>query len=260
MKRPTVGLQIYTFNKEYFWEGNPLDVLKQIKAMGYDAVELYNSPLFHEAEQVKHWLDEAGLPCCSMMVDWVCTDDDKFRECIRHCKIIGCDRLIIASAVAADLKKRDKLPGIIDRLKELQEMAKAEGIYVGYHAHFSDFFMVDGVSSFDRIMQGTPDDFGMIIDTGNLLSADVDCIHYFNKYPNRSPVVHLKPFDKKISSGSTMIGEDSFDWPKLIDTCIDVGGADTLVVEYASFNRFKADEAAQLCYDRLNELLDRKYK
>lgn len=255
MKAPIIGVQSYSIRQAFLFE-DPLGTLKKVREMGYDAIEVHDVMSRFEAAQLADWLKEAELKCCGMAVSW--HEQPDFDKVMRYNEELGNKLMVISSAIPSELRRRDKLKAIIARLNELNDIARAEGFTMGYHAHYTDFFMVDGVSSWDRIMQGTDETFCMQIDTGNMLSAGAYAVHYLNKYPHRSPSVHLKPFDIRIHSGSTMIGEDSFDWPKLIDACIDVGGADTMVIEYSSYQRYGPLEAVRLCCEKLRALLNER--
>ena len=258
MNKLALGIQIYTVRDDF--KNNPLETLKRLSALGYEAVELTTMVADWDPLQLKEWFDEAGLRCCGMTTGWSYVLPDKIDSWIEFNKRLGNDRFVVGSAPLADLRERDALKNVIKILNEVYEKAKANGFATGYHAHSTDFFMVDGVSSWDRIMQNTPDDFSMVIDTGNMLSAGADPIHYINKYPGRSPLVHLKPFDAKGATGATMIGEDSFDWNILIDTCINTGSAHTLIVEYSNTRRFDPWTASEMCYDKITKILkDKKY-
>lgn len=254
MTQPTIGLQIYTVWEAFMNGNDPEGLFRQIRALGYEAVELYNTMLFYPAERIRDALAAADLRCCSMSIEWNCGEKG-LSDWIRYNEVLGNRRLFINSAVPAALRKRESLRGIVRTLNDWHDELQSAGFTTGYHAHYTDFFMVDGVSSYDRILQGTPEDFCMVVDTGNMLSAGANPIHYLRKYPGRSPVVHLKPFDWTRQTGATMIGEDSFDWPTLLRACLDDGKADSLVVEYSSYARYQPLEAAALCYNRLQPML-----
>ena len=57
-----LGIQIYSVRDEY--AQNPLSCFRQMKQCGYDGAELFGSIKTHPAEQLKAWLEEAGLEIC----------------------------------------------------------------------------------------------------------------------------------------------------------------------------------------------------
>lgn len=256
MKKVTLGLQIYSVREAFARE--PLETLKKVAVLGYEAVELTTMVAQWDPAQIKEWFEEAGLRCCGMTTGWSYILPDKLEGWLRFNEILGNNCFVIGSAPVADLRKRDKLKDIIKTLNEVHATAKAAGFTTGYHAHYTDYFMVDGVSSWDRIMQGTPEDFSMVLDTGNMMTVNADPIHYLNKYPNRSPLVHLKPYDKIKGTSATMMGDDTFDWPLLVDTCVNVGGANTLIVENSNYQLYTPWEAVTLFSERLIPMLKEK--
>lgn len=257
MAKPILGIQIHTVRNHFFNE-DALKTLKDLKALGYEAVEFVSEVMNKfTAPELKAMLDEAGLICSSTTLSWNDVSPENIEKAMEYFGHIGCKNLVAGGAAPNDLKSRTKIKEIIKALNESNEIAKKAGFTLGYHAHAADFFMVDGVSSWDRIMQGTPQDFNMIIDTGNMLYMRAESEHYINKYPGRTPIFHAKPFDKRISSGAVMFNEDSFNWPALIDLAITKGGMKYLIAEYSNKNRFTPMEAAKLCCDQLKEILEK---
>ncbi len=263
MKKPLIGVQMYAVRDEFqkMPSENLYRTLKSIKEMGYDAVEMNYWTLNedHDVESpevLKEWLTEIGLICNSMLISWKTLEPENLEECFRDNEKIGNKRIVIGGASKEELRSYQGMKRVIKTLNDANEAAKKAGFYMGYHAHAGDFYMVDGVSSWDRIMQETPQDFGMIVDTGNMMDGLADPIHYFNKYPGRSPVVHLKPYDKKFYGAATMIGEDSFDWNELVRTSVEVGKADTLMIEYTNYTRYQPMEAIKLCYEKLLPIIE----
>ena len=255
---------MYTVRDEF--QGKPSEnlyrTLKAVKEIGYDAIELnywtINEDHDVESAQVlNEWLSEIGLICNSMLITHRSLTPEKLEECFQDNEKLGNKRLVVGGFLKEDLQSYQGLKKIIKTLNDANEAAKKAGFFLGYHAHAEDFYMVDGMTSWDRIMQETPNDLGMIIDTGNMLDGLADPIYYLNKYPGRSPVVHLKPFDKKIYGSAAMIGEDSFDWNELVKTSVEVGKADTLMIEYANYRRYQPMEAAKLCYERLLPIVEK---
>lgn len=59
-----LGIQIYSVRDEY--AQNPLSCFRQMKQCGYDGAELFGSIKTHPAEQLKAWLEEAGLEICRL--------------------------------------------------------------------------------------------------------------------------------------------------------------------------------------------------
>jgi sugar phosphate isomerase/epimerase len=254
MKNIKLCLQLFTLREEM--SKNPENAIKQAAELGYDGVELYGySHLKITAEQYKEWLDKYGLYCCGINSGWDDILPENIGKLMDFCRTVGTTRIAVGSAPVEMLGKRSKMPYIIDTLNTAYETLTANGFQTGYHAHYTDFVMVDGVSVWDRIFQATPEDFYMILDTGNAEGGGGNSMHLIEKYPNRMPWAHLKPYHVKLGA-CTVMGEDSYDWYQLIKNAIEIGNTDTFVIEHSCANAYTAYENAKICYDYTKKILE----
>ena len=65
---PSIGVQLYTVRKEA--EGNLPQVLRQIRAIGYDKVESYWNVYSHPAKELRKMIADAGLTVPSGHFDY----------------------------------------------------------------------------------------------------------------------------------------------------------------------------------------------
>ena len=73
------------------------------------------------------------------------------------------------------------------------EQCKKSGILFGYHNHASEFETVDGQVLYDVLLNRVnPDLVHMEMDLGWVIAAGKDPFVYFEKYPGRFPLWHLK--------------------------------------------------------------------
>ena len=256
MKKPIISLQVYSVRDVFMNDAQM--AIKEIAKLGYEGIEFFNYPDIPKAEDLKKWNDEAGLKCVAHNVNWNDILPENISATLEYCKKLGTNRVIIGSAPPADLDKRTKVPAFIDAINKAYETAKNEGFEIGYHTHYSDFAKVDGISFWDRVLSNTPEDFQMILDTGNCEAGGGNSVHYLNKYPNRSMIVHLKPYHEKLAA-ATMMGEDSYDWDELVKLAVEKGNADTLTLEYSYDNGKPSMENAKTCYDYIKAIVDKTF-
>ena len=57
-----LGIQIYSVRDEY--AADPLACFKAVKSFGYTGAEMFGSAKTHKAQEIKSWLEEAGLEIC----------------------------------------------------------------------------------------------------------------------------------------------------------------------------------------------------
>jgi sugar phosphate isomerase/epimerase len=253
INRLPLGVQMYTLRDDYARDAE--GTLKKIKAMGYDGIELYGGEENNlPTEKLNELLAKTGLKVFGYQPNWAFVQEDTVERTFEFCRSMGITRIGVASAPIEMLPHRDTLEKVIAHLNKMNELARKAKFQLGYHTHKTDFVVVDGKTAWDRIFENTPKDFTMVLDTGNAMVGNADSISLLKKFPGRSPWVHLKPFKPDVL-GATMVGEDAFNWPELLETCVKLGKTDTMLVEYSNYARYQPMEAAALCCKKIRELM-----
>ena len=254
IKRLPIGLEIYGVRAEF--AADPEGTLAELGKMGYAGVEFYGGIENNlEPSRCVQALAAANLKCLGFQPNWDFILEDTLEDTLRYSAAVGNRRIGIASAPPQMLTRRDTLEEVIKTINKAYETAAKAGFQIGYHAHKTDFVVVDGKTAWDRIFEATPKDFAMILDTGNALAGGAWSVPLLEKFPQRSPWVHIKPYSFK-DQGATMIGEDDFDWPVLLKACVELGGADTMTIEYSNNARYDPMTASRLCIQALRGYMD----
>ena len=255
----SIGLELFSVREDF--EQNPEKTFKKISTIGYNGVEFFGNQFrLFSPERIRKALDDNRLECYGYLASWADMQLDTYKDILDYNKVIGNNKIAIGSAPVSMLSNRKDLKKVIEHLNIMYGIAKNEGYMFGYHNHSTDFTMIDGVTAWDRIFENTPQDFLMVLDTGNALDGGAFSIPILKKFPNRSPWIHIKPFDTGIYGYLTMIGEDSFDWPSLIETCVETGGAKILTIEFGHRYHYTPFFGVELCLKRLKLELTREVK
>jgi sugar phosphate isomerase/epimerase len=207
-------------------------VLKAVADMGYEGVE-FAGMHGHDADQVRAWLDEAGLKCISTHLVLDDVTGDTLDETVAYNKVLGNRDLIVAGLPPDRHESAAGLRETAAFFNELVERCKAVDMRTGYHAHPPDFTKVDGEYPWDIVFSSTTPDFIMQIDTGNSLRCGVDSCPFIERYPGRARTAHLKEFTE--DPGGALIGDGVTDWEKVFSLCESVGGTEWYVVEQESY-------------------------
>lgn len=244
-----IALEMYSVREEF--AKAPEETLVRIREMGYDGVEFYGSEENNlPAGECERALRNAGLKCMGYQPNWPFVGRDTLLRTFEYSAAIGNRRIGIASAPVDMLRQRDTLEAVIRHLNWVNDEAVKAGFEIGYHTRKTDFVVVDGQTAWNRIFENTPDSFKMVLDTGNALAGGAWSIPILEKFPHRSPWVHIKPFSLR-DQGATMIDEDDFDWNRLLKACVELGGADTLTVEYSNNRKYAPMDAVRMCVEHL---------
>ena len=191
MKKALIGYQVFSARDDA--QKDFVGTMKQLKAMGYDGVELAGF-YGYSAEEIKKMLDEAGVIAISDHVPFVLIEQDMFKVISDHLTI-GCKYIAIPFLMDASRPGTPGFASVIRRIVLFGELCRRAGITLLYHNHDFEFKEVSGQYGLDFLYDAVPED---------LLKTEIDCCwvkysgidpaEYVKKYAGRCPVVHLKDF------------------------------------------------------------------
>ncbi len=185
MARTEYGLQMYSLRD--ITKTDLKGALKVAADLGYKYIE-FAGFFENTAEDVKRWLDEYGLVCCSTHTRVSLLTDDTLEDTLRYHQVIGCTRLIIPGA---DWSTEENFNKNLALFAKVQKKAAEYGIEVGYHNHSGEFFPTPyGKIIEDEILKNT--DLKVQIDTFWTFNAGLDSIAYLESIKDRVFAVHLK--------------------------------------------------------------------
>lgn len=198
MKHLPVGIQVYGLRD--LLENTPEqfeDVMKQIKFLGYDGVEL--AELYGLApEKVRDILKNTGLIPLSAHVPLVELMEDPAKVAADY-KTIGCQYIVVPYLPE---EYRPLTPGYDKAISEITRIGKVmaeNGLTLLYHNHDFEFVTLpDGTFGFDDIYRQIPSDYLMAEpDLCWIKVAGQNPSAYVKKYAGRCPIIHLKDFIKE---------------------------------------------------------------
>ena len=198
IKNLPVGIQLYGLRD--MLENSPgqfEDVMKQIKEIGYDGVELaglYGLPPHY----IKDTLDQIGLVPISAHVPLV-EMIAQIETIIDTYKFIGCRYLVVPYLPE---EYRHLTPGYEKAISEILRIGNIvadRGMTLLYHNHDFEFVVLpDGKFGLDDIYDRIPPRaLKAEPDTCWIEVAGEDPAKYLKQYKDRCPVVHLKDYIKK---------------------------------------------------------------
>jgi sugar phosphate isomerase/epimerase len=230
-KIDAIGLQLYTVRAAMKKDFG--GTIARVAATGYNEVEFAgyynNSP-----KEIRELLDKDGLVAPSCHVDYG-TVENKWPETIEAAKVVGHSYIICPWI---DEKQRAETGGwkrAADLFNKAGEASQKADIQFGYHNHSFEFQPAEtlgGKLPYDFLLAETdPKLVAMEMDLCWISVAGKNPIDYFDKYPGRFPLVHVKDWvkDSTHSSGykgamgqsvtyngrMANVGEGSIDWKNL---------------------------------------------
>jgi len=239
-KLSNIGVQLYTVRglmKDDF-DGT----IAKVAQVGYKEVE-FAGYFGRTGKQVRAVLDKNGLKAPSTHVQYD-ELDDKFPAVIETSKEIGLD-YIICPWIPEELRKSpDIWQQASEKFNKCGEQAKKAGLQFGYHNHWFEFLPTNGVLPYDLLLkQCDPKLVVMEMDLCWISTTGTDPLKYFNQYPGRFPLVHVKDVKTmpKITSGGaqnfgdtvdlTSVGSGVIDWKRIFAQS-DKAGIKHYIVEH----------------------------
>ena len=152
---------------------------------GGDAMHGLQTRLASKIEHA-HYFNQPYIVCY-----WPWTDDGKNKR-IEDFKILG------------------------NQLNEIGKKCRAEGLTLAYHNHDIEFQETENQIPYDTILQYTdPELVTMEIDLYWVKKGNADPIPYFEQYPGRFSLCHVKDMDATAERGMACVGEGIMDFPEI---------------------------------------------
>jgi sugar phosphate isomerase/epimerase len=198
-KLKAVGVQLYTVRNSM--KSDFAGTVAKVAEIGYKEVE-FAGYFDHSPKDISALLKKTGLtaPSCHVGYDVV---EGKWAEQIEAAHTIG-HKFIVCPWI--DAKQRTEPDGY-QRAAELFQKAGEEshkaGIQFAYHNHTFEFQpseALGGKLPYDVLLATDPQYVKMELDLCWISVAGKDPVEYFNKYPGRFPLVHVKDM-KKLPKG-----------------------------------------------------------
>ncbi len=226
-----VGLQLYTVREamKTDFEGT----IAKVAATGYKEVE-FAGYFDHAPKDVRAILDKNGLasPSCHVGYDVV---EKNWPETLEAAKIVGHSFIICPWIDEKQRAAPDGWKRAAELFNKAGEASAKAGIQFGYHNHSFEFDPSDALAGklpYDFLLAEThPKLVAMEMDLCWISVAGKDPLSYFQKYPGRFPLVHVKDWVKDASSSSAYqgamgqsvkfgghmadVGQGSIDWKNL---------------------------------------------
>jgi sugar phosphate isomerase/epimerase len=202
---------------------NYADILKEIAAMGYTAVEAAsydgdNGLIYGDTPEVfKQKVEAAGMKVLSAHVSRGLSREELdsgdltaalawWDKCIEVHKKAGMEYIVTPwMGLQENLKD---LQVYCDYLNEVGRRCKAAGIKYGYHNHAYEFEKVEDQVMYDYMLQHTdPDLVFFQMDVYWAVIGKASPVDYFKRYPGRFTMLHIK--DEWEVGQSGMVGFDA---------------------------------------------------
>jgi sugar phosphate isomerase/epimerase len=226
-----IGIQLYSVRDAML--SDPIGALTQLAKIGYKEIESAKSQKGNyyglSAKEIKKVTTDLGIKLVSGHVQI----DTDWQKSIDQAAEAG-QKYLICSVLPGNGQTLENYQRSADIFQKSAEACKKSGLTFGYHNHENEFEKVGGQTLYDILLDRTdPALVKMELDLGWVIATGSDPDYYFNKYPGRFPLWHLKDMDLKLKH-STEFGKGGVDIKKLL-TSASKSGLEHIFIEQEEY-------------------------
>ena len=256
-----MGIQMYTLRtmigSAQLYEANHERVMDSLKAFGFTQAELYgyeDGKIFGvPAQRFVDDLKGVGITPVSSHVQYALTPQEVesgdfsgkrewWQKTIAQHKSIGLNTIVyVWYAFPSSMLE---LQRIAEYLDWIGAMCREEGVRFGYHNHDHELRRLERTVVLDYLLSHTnPENVFIEMDVYWTVYGHGSPVDYFNRYPGRFKILHIK--DQYEIGQSGMVGFDA------IFRNLDKSGAEYLIVEQETTRKTDMLESLRISTDYL---------
>ncbi len=251
-KENYIGLQLWSIRQAM--NADPVSTLEAVGAMGYKFIEAanYRDGTFYGMEPLafRQLVEANGMTFLSSHVGSSLPDEDNWDEamtwwdaCIDAHVAAGAKYIVQPSMGRVAYESLDGLHRFCKYFEAIGEKCNAKGIRFGYHNHANEFNELESEVIYDYMLNNTdPDKVMFQIDLYWVQVGGADPVSYFEKYPGRFELWHVKDEAEVGASGN-------IDFERIFNNA-DISGVKYIVVEVEKYN-YEPLESVRLSLDYL---------
>ena len=262
-----IGLELFTV--WYECEQDFPGTLEKVAAIGYKEVELFDF-YGRKASEIRRLVTAAGLVApSSHTLSYVLSPRSQlsavrldWEKLIEFAAGLGVHYMGGSIGGVSKLKPLDDYKRLADLMNAVGEQCKKAGLQFAYHNLNVEFQEHDGVVPYDWLLAHTdPNSVQLEIDCYWLTRAGGDPVEYFEKYPGRTPLLHIKDRKPGYAPSTipdpgpgpfTEVGHGSINWKRIL-AAAPGGGLKHYYVEQDFCDR-PVFESLKMSYDYLKNL------
>ncbi|MBT5187313.1 MAG: sugar phosphate isomerase/epimerase [Kordiimonadaceae bacterium] len=207
-----IGLQLYTVRD--LMDQDVEGTIAKVAETGYKEVE-FAGYFDRSAAQIKSILDQNGLIAPSVHINPIELEVETMKSVIANAKIIGHDYVVMSWIPPEGRERLDQYKDLIEAMNVAGEMCKAAGLQLAYHNHDFEFFDMEGVKPYDLILSEVSADLlKMELDIYWIMKASDDPFAYFDQYPGRFTMCHVK--DMGADGAIVDVGRGTIDFNNIL--------------------------------------------
>lgn len=210
-----IGLQLYSLRDVVFTDTKA--VLQKVASFGYTALETFgynDGKLFGMSNaDFAAYVKSLGMHVVSGHYGLNQISGDTWQRAVDDAKAIGQQFMVMPYLVEKDRQTIDDYKRVCEMLNKAGEVCNAAGIRFGYHNHAFEFDPVDGQIPYDVMLKELDPKLVMMeMDIYWVVFAGRDPLRYFEGYPGRFELWHVKDMSQADRSKNADVGTGTIDF------------------------------------------------
>ena len=226
MSLQPLGVQLYTVRSEM--QNGVEQTLERVTAIGYQEVE-FAGYFGHSPTEIREMLARTGLRSPAAHIQ-PAFETDAWTRILDDANEAGHEYVVVASVPQSMRADLDSWRRTAEAMTGAGERARAAGLQYAYHNHDFEFIEMDGRVAFDVFCEESDPDLVQIeLDLFWIIHGGGDPVAFFNRWPGRVPMVHVK--DRTSGGEMVDVGAGVINWAGLFQH-IDHAGMRHFFVEH----------------------------
>ncbi len=215
--KKNIGLQLYTVRDQL---GKDLPgTLKAVAEIGYTWLEAagYNEGKFYglAPKEFRKMVEDLGMTLVSSHVSF---GTEQLQQVADAHNELGVSYVVYPWMSMPAQPTRDDYTRAAELFNELGEGCNQAGLKFGYHNHDFEFVRIDDTTGFDILVEMTkPGSVCFEADLYWMKYAGVDPMDYFNKYPGRFELWHVKDMDNTTERKFAPVGSGIINFAEIFE-------------------------------------------
>lgn len=208
-----VGVQLYTVRAQM--QADVEATLARVARIGYREVE-FAGYFRRTPAEIRSALRANGLTAPSSHIPLEMTRDaEQWDRLLDDARVMG-HRYLVVAWTPADLRRTlDDWRRIGELFNRAGERAHGHGIQFAYHNHDYEFVELDGRLPFDVLLESSDPNLVQVeMDLFWIRKGGQDPLVYFERWPERFPMVHVK--DMTGDGRMVDVGAGVIDWCRIL--------------------------------------------
>ncbi|NNE36402.1 MAG: sugar phosphate isomerase/epimerase [Rhodothermales bacterium] len=217
-KLDKISVQLYTLRNEM--QVSVPNVLASLSEIGFDSVEFAgyfdNSP-----SAIRTMLDDNGLTAPSVHTPIEAMLESAEQQ-LEAASTIGHNYIIVPWLNDSFRNGIDGYKRVSEQLNQIGAKCAEEGIQLAYHNHAFEFEELEGRIPYDVMLEECDADLvKMQLDLFWITEAGKDPLAYFDRYPGRFDLCHVK--DRMADGTMVSVGQGVIDFASIFDASAQAG-------------------------------------